>query len=286
MSGSKQHGPSDSRRRRPSRSALAAFACAVACSLVACNLVVGDAFDVKAANEASSMQEGEAGGSLSEASSGDEPSDEPIDAAHDVQPSGRITFVQAASTNTFNTPAISISTTLSAVKQGHTLIVALQTSSTKMTVTIGQQKCSPIIVAGPGNTKLALYSALNVVDGDITINVEFDSATGALLMVHEYSGITGPATSNGKWGTGTALDTGDVEVTGGNQLLFAYARCNTGVSTTPSPDFTVRQTEQGNLSEDRVVSSPGMYAATLTAAGDTGGGEWTAVLAAFNGVGQ
>lgn len=250
---------------------------------IACGAVVGDAFDVKPADDASSVQGSETGAEGA-AHPGNEASDDTDASAEGgVAPSGPITYVQGAFDDKVATPVTTLSASFpTSVKAGDTIIVALQTGASVIGISDGQNEYRRVVVEGPTTAMLIVYYALNVADKRLTVNVEFDSTTGALMAIHDYSGITTPEKTASQNGTGTAVETGAVSLTEGNQLLFAFGRCNVGLRDEASKDFTKRLSVAGNLSEDRVVSGEGTYAATFTAA-DPAGGAWTAVLASFKG---
>lgn len=278
-------------RSRLSRSplvVLTGFASAVAMvSLVACGAVVGDAFDVKSADDASTPQDGTGDPEGPSRPSNDASNDVNVDpdGATQVRPSGRITYYQSEGAHDFDVPSTTISHDFPfPVAAAHTVIVALQTSASVASITDDHGNAYSLAAyAAAEGPQVVVYSALNLTDGPLTVTVNFKEAAQWVLAIHDYSGIDGVDQRSGKSGNGTAVDTGNIAIDDGNQLLFAFGRCNTGLQDAPSKDFVKRVFEAGNLSEDRIVSGAGTYTATFTAAGDTGGGGWTAVLASFKG---
>ncbi len=253
-------------------------------NVVGCGAVVGDAFDVKPADDASTPQEGKGDAEspsqpANDASIEAEPS---VDAG--VQPSGPIKYVQGRVTDSIVTPVTSLSAEFdNAVSAGHTIIVALQAGSRILGMSDGRNTYQSVIVDGPNTAKLSVYSALNIADGPVTINVEFESATGALMAIHDYSGITTRDQTSSQNGTrAQPWRRAWSPWRKGINFSSHLADATSASATRASRDFTKRLAVAGNLSEDRVVSGEGTYAATFTAADPAGGG-WTAVLASFKG---
>jgi hypothetical protein len=139
---------------------------------------------------------------------------------------------------------------------------------------------SPIVLAGNG--VLAMYYAPNLHQGASvnTVSVTFSGATGPILVVAEYAGLSVASpldvTSSGN-GTGTSmLASGSVTTTHGHELLVGIAAA--GRTVTAGTGFTLRVPANLDLIEDREVMTTGSYDATATLPASGG---WTIGLAAF-----
>jgi len=138
---------------------------------------------------------------------------------------------------------------------------------------------------GQGSNKYrsALYYAyaITVTPVPLTIKATLDGAnqTFAEIYASEYGGIlttTDPLDKTSTTaGNGTAVSSGAVTTTQGNQLIWGIGIGATdGVSA--GPGFTTRSSAQNNIVEDKIGSTAGSYSATFTSAN-----YWVATVATF-----
>jgi Bacterial Ig-like domain (group 2) len=200
-----------------------------------------------------------------------------------VDPPESIRYVQSASGVSYQTSS-QISTSFgSSTAIGDTIIVAPTANGSLITSVVDTQGNTYQQAVALGGT--AIWYAANIHGGEDTITAQFASDTEfSLIYIHEYAGLDpiSPldqvsslnSLQNGK---GTSVNSGTVAITQAHELLFGYASVDSSVSV-GGAGFTVRQTAGGNMSEDRIVSSLGTYAATFT---QSVGGGWTGMLATF-----
>jgi uncharacterized protein YjdB len=107
--------------------------------------------------------------------------------------------------------------------------------------------------------------------------------TFGLVYAHEYSGISQTApvdvTASASGASGS-LSSGAVATTNASDLLFAGG-VSANFVTAPGAGYTARSTFQGNMTEDRIVSTTGSYAATAS----NSAGAWAMQLVAFKAAG-
>jgi hypothetical protein len=140
---------------------------------------------------------------------------------------------------------------------------------------------APQTVWNNGHYSAQVFYAKNIAGGATTVTamLEVPASSFALLYVHEYSGLdrdrplyAGLAAQ----GASTALSSGELTFLKSRGLLFG-AGASIGAVDEGTPDFTIRTTDFGNVTEDRSVDAPGIYSAT----GVHGGGGWAMSIAAF-----
>jgi hypothetical protein len=130
-----------------------------------------------------------------------------------------------------------------------------------------------------GNFERIFY-AKNVRHGANTVTATFSTSARSVVYVHEYSGAdtTAPldvtATATGP--AGIAPTSGAVTTRFAKELLFGAILADSEISGATS-GFTIRGTADGNLTEDRVVSTIGSYSAGAQSANQG----WAAQLATF-----
>jgi hypothetical protein len=78
-------------------------------------------------------------------------------------------------------------------------------------------------------------------------------------------------------GTSANLDSGSAATNFANELIFGFGVEQSGSVSIPGSGFTARLNNNGNLTEDKVVSTAGTYNATET--GD--GNPWQMIMATF-----
>lgn len=130
------------------------------------------------------------------------------------------------------------------------------------------------------NYSSQVFYAKNVKGGATTITATFaEPVFFGVLYSHEYSGMdkVNPLdTATAASGLGVDLDSGVVTTTQADDLIFG-AGASEGAVEAGGEGFTVRSTDEGNLTEDKTVTGAGSYSATAT----HGGGKWVMHAAAF-----
>jgi hypothetical protein len=130
----------------------------------------------------------------------------------------------------------------------------------------------------PGGGRTRMYYAKNVLGGSETVTVGLTGSSSYVeVYVNEYRGvdITNPLDATvQRTGTAGSVTSGSATTTSANDLIMAY--CVADASCTAGSGFTTRSTFNHNLVEDRLVSTPGSYAATGTA-----NAGWGIIMAAF-----
>jgi hypothetical protein len=145
----------------------------------------------------------------------------------------------------------------------------------------------PIIWDVGNVNRTQLFYAKNIKGGANTVTVALNGtpASGQDLHVVEYSGAdtVSPldATSVGT-GTGSTLDSGSVSTSSGNELIFGFGDLDISGTLTAGNGFVPRTQLTGVgaaiLSEDKYVTSAGLYNATETG---SVGGNWIMMMATF-----
>ncbi len=203
-------------------------------------------------------------------------------ATADVAAPVPIRFVQSSSTVSLSVPTMRLSSSFPGpVTAGNLVVVGVQFDTPIVSVSDGATSYALATSAG----MLAIY--YGVVDpmssGQVTVS--FSGAASGVLAIQEYAGVSPPVVldqTGGSTGMGTAVTSGPVTTMAPHELLFAFARADSGIVMIPTPGFQMRETAAGNLSEDRVVTSINTYSATFTAAMPS---NWAAVIATFEGIG-
>jgi chitodextrinase len=171
---------------------------------------------------------------------------------------------------------------------GNLIVVYLiwdSTGSATVSDSLGNHFASATAVArwSNGRYRAQIFYAANVRGGADTVTATFATAVKSfgLVYVHEYSGISQTApvdVTASTSGTSGALNSGAVTTTNASELLFAGG-VSANVVTAAGAGYTPRSTFQGNMTEDRIVSATGSYAATAS----NSGGAWAMQLVAFRG---
>ena len=100
-----------------------------------------------------------------------------------------------------------------------------------------------------------------------------------VLYVHEYAGIskTNPVdVTSSAVGASSSLNSGSVTTTSPNDLVFGAGVSDDSV-TAGGSGFSVRDLSYGNITEDKIATSAGSYAATATHSGN----RWAMQVVAF-----
>jgi len=198
----------------------------------------------------------------------------------------QIKFIQGSSAVPNSTATVSAAYN-SAQTAGNMNVVAIGWDSSSITLKSltdskgNSYKLAVSYVDSTGITQV-IYYAPNIVAataGANTVTATLSSSTGwPDLRILEYSGVnTLDKTASAK-GTATTANSGSVNTTQGNELLFG-AVYTYGTTDSPGNGYTLRMiTEDSDLAEDKVVSATGSYSATASMDGQ----EWVAQLATFH----
>ena len=87
-----------------------------------------------------------------------------------------------------------------------------------------------------------------------------------MLYIHEYSGISSASpvdVTAAASGSSSSMNSGNATTTSANDLIFG-AGVSGNTVTAAGPGFVVRSLAYGNITEDRIASTAGSYAATAT----------------------
>ncbi len=170
------------------------------------------------------------------------------------------------------------------------VVVGWDDSNARVTGVTDSKGNSYALAIGPtqisGSMSQSIYYAANIAGataGANSVTVTFSSAAAYPdIRILEYRGVahTNPVdVTAGATGSNTAPRTGSVTTTNSVDLIFA-AVYTTAYSSGPGAGFTLRMitTPDGDLAEDRVVTTTGTYAA---ASGLSYAGDWVIQMAAF-----
>jgi len=191
---------------------------------------------------------------------------------------GRANEIQSGTVNT---------TTFSQPNTTGNLIVAYVVWSNASGVTVTDTRGNSYVSAGPAvrwnknSWSAQVFYAKNVAGGANMVQATFARAVKSfgLVYVHEYSGIDKSApldVSAAKAGSTSAMNSGSTTTTNVNDLILG-AGASTNSVTAAGIGFATRQTDFGNLTEDRTVSAVGSYNATATQDGSA----WVMHMVAF-----
>ena len=130
-----------------------------------------------------------------------------------------------------------------------------------------------------------VFYTINRKSGSNTITATFGSSLSAfgIIYVHEYAGVDAAAPIDGTAaavGSTGSLNSGSVVTKNASDLLFG-AGVSANTVTAPGTGFTARSRAQGNITEDRNVTTTGSYAATASNSSDA----WAMQLVAFRAAG-
>ena len=126
----------------------------------------------------------------------------------------------------------------------------------------------------------SIYYAANIVGGSNTVTVTFSQAAAYPdIRILEYRGVTALDVIAGASGSSTAANSGAATTTVANELIFGANTVATGNGTVGS-GFTSRiiTTPDGDLAEDKIVTTAGSNSATATLSGS---GPWVMQMATF-----
>jgi len=127
------------------------------------------------------------------------------------------------------------------------------------------------------------FYAINRASGSNTVTASFSRRiqSFAIAYAHEYSGVRSTGTIDvaaALSGNSGSLNSGSITTTNDLDLIFAGG-VSASTVTSASPGYSTRSVTQGNLTEDRVVSTRGAYGVTANNAG----GAWAMQVVAFKG---
>jgi chitodextrinase len=203
-------------------------------------------------------------------------------------PKGRVlgagtpAFVQFNQTGVSGDPSVSANFT-SANTAGNAIIVYMFSTingSASYFVSDTQGNTYNSAINFTGSRYNQIWYATNIKAGANTVTVNFGGPSlGALLFIHEYSGISVSLpldVTSAASGNGVAMDSGSAVVSQPNELIFGAGEPANNV-TSPGNGFARRGTLGSNITEDKVVVNSGSYSASAT--GD--GGAWDMLMATF-----
>jgi hypothetical protein len=167
----------------------------------------------------------------------------------------------------------------------NTLIVCVDAAipgSATVTDSLGNNFTAVVGPIADFSVRFWIFAAFDVAGGSDTVTVTLSSAANTVfeIYLHEYAGLLGFDTGGGASGSTTGTDgitTGPIQTHFNNEMIFGFL---TSGMANPGTGFTQRSNLDGNVTEDKVVATPGLYAATATM---TAGTEWTVLMAAFAG---
>jgi hypothetical protein len=229
------------------------------------------------------------GGDANDVAAPDAPA-QPVDASSDA-PAPPIVFVQG---HVAMSTSATVSVTLAQpVGAGHALVVCFEHDNSRnvksVTDTLGH---GFRIVVGPvqssSDIRGYVYAAFDTKAGDDTVTFVLDgSPTYLQAYVHEYSGLApGDSFDDGTYrsGSSSAMESGPATSTSARSLVlgfgYAYTLSTTNGIVLPGAGFSQRFSDFGNVTEDRIVTGPGIQNATAIM---TDGDDWTMLMAIFKG---
>ena len=193
-------------------------------------------------------------------------------------------FVQG--TDTQVTSGTSASLAFTHANTGGNLIVAYVIWNNLGTVKVSDTRGNTYTAATApktfgNNWSAQVFYAPNIIGGSNTVTATFGTAITSfgIVYLHEYSGLAqvNPVDiSASAAGTSAAMSSGAATTTQANDLLFGAGASDSTI-TQAGTGFTKRLTGFGNLTEDRVVTTAGSYAATA----HQDGSAWVMQLVAF-----
>jgi hypothetical protein len=195
-----------------------------------------------------------------------------------------IKYIQSASTSSSSATLLSKAFS-AATTQNNLIVVGVYTwggTVSSVTDTLANSYLPATVGTTPAGNRLYVYYAINKSSGADTVTVNL-SGGGVMSNIHEYSGINTTTPLDQKLvstGTGTTINSGNVTILVPNELIFGYAGVDGNAVTGPGTTYTLRQnTGNGELSEDKIVSTAGAYNATATCPSTT----WAGAIVTFAG---
>jgi len=199
-----------------------------------------------------------------------------------------IGFAQVAA-STPQSPVSTLSTTFPGAQTPANLnvvVVGWNDATSNVTAVTDSQGNIYTLAVGPTrgtNLSQSIYYAKNIKAGNNTVTVTFNQAAVYVdVRILEYAGLstTSPLdVTAAATGNNTAPSSGSATTTSPNELIFGANTVWTG-NTVAGPSFTIRiiTTPDGDLAEDRVVTTAGSYSASSTL---WTSGPWVMQMVAF-----
>jgi len=199
-----------------------------------------------------------------------------------------IGFAQVAA-STPQSPVSSLATTFPGAQTAGDLNVVVvgwnDATSNVSNVTDSQGNTYSLAIGPTRGTNLSqsIYYAKNIKSGANTVTVTFNQAAAFVdVRILEYAGLSTTApldVTAGAIGNSTAPSSGAATTTSPSELIFGANTVWTG-NTVAGPSFTIRiiTTPDGDLAEDRTVTTTGSYNASSTL---SSAGPWVMQMVTF-----
>ena len=173
--------------------------------------------------------------------------------------------VTSGPTNTITLPAPTTAGNLLAV-----YVMWDRASSVSISDSNGNVYASALapILWNSGKYSAQIFYAKNIKGGVDTITARFSTniSSFGIVYVNEYAGLDPVApvdVTAAAIGSTSSVNSGSVVTSSAQDLLFAGV-ASMDIVTRPGTGYTARSTAEGNMTEDRVVSTAGTYNATAT----------------------
>jgi chitodextrinase len=180
-------------------------------------------------------------------------------------------FVQAQS-NQITSGRSAAATFTSPTRSGN-VIVAYVIWSNAGNVTLADTRGDSFVSAASAvtwgaNYKAQVFYSTNLAGGASTVTATFQNAVNSfgVVYIHEYSGINASIPVDvtvSASGTSAALNSGAAVTTQANDLIFG-AGVSDGAVTAAGSGFIARSMAYGNITEERIATSTGVYSATAS----------------------
>jgi len=196
---------------------------------------------------------------------------------------GTISFIQVASATPRSTATVSVAYPAAETAADLNIVVAgwNDTTSTVQSVKDSAGNTYSLAIGPTKGTKLqeSIYYAANIVGGSNTVTVTFNQAAADPdIRILEYRGVATLDVKAGASGSSTAANSGSATTTSANELIFGADMVATTTESAGS-GFTSRIiTSDGDIAEDKVVTTAGSNSATATLEGS---GPWVMQMATF-----
>jgi hypothetical protein len=197
---------------------------------------------------------------------------------------GTISFIQVASATPRSTATVSVAYPAAETAADLNIVVAgwNDTTSTVQSVKDSAGNTYSLAIGPTKGTKLqeSIYYAANIVGGSNTVTVTFNQAAADPdIRILEYRGVATLDVKAGASGSSTAANSGSATTTSANELIFGADMVATTTESAGS-GFTSRIiTSDGDIAEDKVVTTAGSNSATATLEGS---GPWVMQMATFS----
>jgi len=188
-------------------------------------------------------------------------------------------FVQGSAAE-IQDASMGIVTFNAAVTTGDTLIVGVDYPNVSGSLKVTDAMNNTFATAYAVQTNI-LFVALDVKGGidPVTIDLVGGPVTHFEVYIHEYANISAFDSANGMTGAADAMSSGNITVSQPSELLFGYVTIDYG-SGVAGAGFTPRSAFNGNVTEDRLVTTAGAFPVTATKLNGT---TWIMLGASFKG---